>query len=174
MLIQHQGTIQFNPINKTKKHNEQHSWKRVAMIVTNDDLCDYYSWFIKKRFDLILNKPLRGSHITFVNDRDIEVPNFDIVSDKFNNSTINFYIDPEPRTNGEHWWLRVYCKEAEDIRVLCGGTAQPYFSFHLTIGYANEKWIDYSNYVLHICKQFELISNMTRQDFNEHEIINLK
>lgn len=43
MLIEGIGTIKFNVQNKTKKHEEQSSWKKVAIIHTYDDLVEYYS-----------------------------------------------------------------------------------------------------------------------------------
>jgi len=172
MLIKCTGIIEFEPEDKTKKHLNQSSWKSVVIIKTNDDLCEYYSWFIKKRFNLELNKPLRGSYITFINDRHTDLPNFNKVKTLFDGKEITFYIDIEPRTNGEHWWLRVYCSEAEDIRTLCGTTAIPYFQFHLTIGYATGLRLDHSKYILEICKNFEIISSQSRQDFSTHEIYN--
>jgi hypothetical protein len=172
MLLKLKGKIEFQPEDKTKKHKNQSSWKRVALIKTEDDLSEYYSWFIKKRFNLTLNKPLRGSHITFINDREKEVPYFEEAGKLFNEKEINFYIDLEPRSNGEHWWLRVYCSEAEAIRVVCGGKPEPYFSLHLTIGFANERNIEHSKYILECCKRFELISNEPRKSFSEHIIYN--
>ena len=108
--------MEFQPPNKTKKHNAQASWKRVAVILTNDELHNYYAWFIKKRFNLELNKPIRGSHVTFINDSERETPNFDEGAKLFDKKEIVFYIDPSPRTNGEHWWLRVWSPDAESIR----------------------------------------------------------
>jgi len=55
------GKIEFDPVNVTKKHDKQSSWKKVAMVrfQNNDDTYAYYSWFLKKRFNLVLNKPIR-------------------------------------------------------------------------------------------------------------------
>jgi hypothetical protein len=171
MLIKAKGIIEFEPEDKTKKHLTQASWKRVAMIRTHDDLCEYYAWFIKKRFSLELNKPLRGSHVTFINDRDIEVPYFEETKSLFDGKEITFYVDPEPRSNGEHWWLRVYCSDAESIRTVCGTTPIPYFAFHLTIGYATHLRLEHSKYILDICKRHQIISSEPRQEFDYHKII---
>lgn len=62
------GKIEFDVLNKTTKHKNQCSWKKTAMVLFNDDMCEYYSWFIQKRFNIILNKPIRSSHISFIND----------------------------------------------------------------------------------------------------------
>lgn len=170
MLIKVKGTIEFQPEDKTKKHISQASWKRVAMIKTEDDLCEYYAWFIKKRFSLELNKPIRGSHVTIINDSEREMPNFSDALPIFEGKDIEFYIDPEPRTNGEHWWLRVYCPDAESIREICGGKREPYFAFHLTLGYASHHRLAHSMYVLEICKRHEIISSEPRRPMNDHDI----
>ena len=42
-MIKVKGEIVFNPKNRTKKHNKQSEWKRISMVVFDDDLCEYYS-----------------------------------------------------------------------------------------------------------------------------------
>ena len=170
-LIKVKGVMEFQPPNKTKKHNAQSSWKRVAVILTNDELHNYYAWFIKKRFNLELNKPIRGSHVTFINDSERETPNFDEGAKLFDKKEIVFYIDPSPRTNGEHWWLRVWSPDAESIREICGTSRIPYFSFHLTLGYANEKWIDHSKYIHECLKFHEPEIAEPRLSLDDYEII---
>jgi hypothetical protein len=41
--------------------------EKMAMILLDGDVTEYYAWFIQKRYNLILNKPLRV-HISFIND----------------------------------------------------------------------------------------------------------
>ena len=67
-MVKVKGKIWFDPKNVTRKHNSQADWKRVAMVIFDDDTTEYYSWFIKKRYNLQLNRPLRGPHVTFIND----------------------------------------------------------------------------------------------------------
>ena len=169
MIIEVIGYIEFEPENVTKKHSSQSSWKHVAMIRTNCDMHSYYAWFLKQRFGVILNKPLRGTHVTFISDR-MTKQVFDNAKEIFNSKPIKFYIDIEPRSNGDHWWLRVYSSEAEDIRESMGLPRQPYYAFHLTLGNANERNIDHSYYITEVCKRHELISNQPRIPFEAHEI----
>ena len=63
-----EGNIRFDVEDKTKKHLNQASWKKIAMVMVDGEICEYYSWFIKRRYNLSLNKPLRGAHISFIND----------------------------------------------------------------------------------------------------------
>lgn len=141
MVFKVKGILEFNPVNRTKKHRDQALWKRVAMIRTYCDMDEYYRWFLKKRFNLELNSNLRGTHVTIINDR-MDFDAFENASEIFNGKEIEFYVDTEPRSNGKHWWLRVYCPEAESIREVMGLSREPYLAFHLTLGYALEKYPD--------------------------------
>ncbi len=169
MLFKVKGILDFTPQDVTKKHKNQSAWKCVAMIKTNCDTSNYYAWFLKTRFNLTLNKPLRGTHITFISDR-MDRDLFMEASKIFNGKEITFYYQNMPRSNGQHWWLRVWSPEAEDIREALGLTRDPYFGLHLTLGTANEKNIDHSKYILECCKKFELLSSEPRQSLDTYEI----
>lgn len=54
------GKIVFDVEDYTRKHKLQSSWKKVAMVFIDGDVCEYYSWFLQRRYNIILNKPLRG------------------------------------------------------------------------------------------------------------------
>ena len=170
MVIKNRGILDFTPEDVTRKHEEQSEWKRVAIIKTDCDLDRYYAWFLSKRFNLKLDKNLRGSHVTFISDR-INQSIFNEASKIFNGKEIDFYIELEPRSNGRHWWLRVHCPDVESIREAMGLTREPYFGLHLTLGLVNDKNLEHSQYILRACKKFELISNDPRKPLSEHEII---
>jgi len=169
MLFKVKGILDFTPEDVTKKHISQSSWKRVAIIKTNCNISDYYAWFLKTRFNLTLNKPLRGTHVTFISDR-VDRDIFNQACIIFNNKEIEFYYENMPRSNGQHWWLRAWSPQAEDIRQSIGLSRVPYFSFHLTIGSANEKNIDHSKYILECCKKFKLTDGNPRSSLEEYEI----
>lgn len=178
MLIKVTGILEFEPENKTRKHEKQASWKRITMILTHDDAADYYAWFIKKRFNLQLNKPLRGAHISIINEAERDFafgvePTWTKAKEKYDGKSMDFYIDLEPRTNGEHWWFRVYCPAGEDLREELGLRREPYYSLHMTIGFANEKNRYHSDYILEICKRHEIISSEPRKPFSEHTIVEM-
>jgi hypothetical protein len=59
----------------------------------------------------------------------------------------------------------------DEIRQSLGLEREPYFAFHLTLGHANEKWIEHSEYILRQCKRFNLISSEPRRFFNEDRVI---
>jgi hypothetical protein len=191
MVFKVRGILDFSPEDKTKKHVSQASWKKVAMIRTNCELDRYYAWFLKKRFNLELVRNLRGTHITFINDR-MDAKTFNQFAELFAGKEIDFYVETEPRSNGEHWWLRVHCPEAESIREIMGLSREPFFGMHLTLGRAEERYpegveennnsilkikkdyIEHSEYILECCKRHELISNEPRKPLSELKIVEWK
>ena len=170
MLIKLRGILEFSPVDVTRKHKAQSSGKCAAIIKTDFDMDRYYAWFLKKRFNLELNKNLRGSHVTFINDR-MDKSIFEQAAKIFEGREIDFFIELEPKSNGRHWWFRVFSPDAENIREALGLSRDPYFGLHFTIGHANEKYLDHSEYILEQCKRFELTSNEPKKPLEEYEII---
>lgn len=161
-LIKIVGKIDFLPTNRTKKHDAQH-WKKTAMIKTNCDIEKYYQWFIERRFNLKLNSTLRGTHISFINDKFDNEDEWNKFSKLFHGKEITFHYDPAFQTNGKHWWLRVYSNDAENIRQVMGLSRKPYYDLHLSLGYANDKNLDHSNYILRQIKKFDLFNYSKRK-----------
>lgn len=148
------GKIIFDPINVTKKHNNQSSWKKTAMVKFDDDLYDYYAWFLKKRFNLNLNKPLRGTHFTIINDIvDDEI--YKQAKDLFGGKEIEISYDPTIIRSNEkgHWWIKAYSDDAQNIRNVMG-LGSPYFGYHITIGLATHLELEHSKYITRICLQY--------------------
>jgi len=169
MVIKVKGKLKFQPENKTKKHDKQ-DWKKIAMIMLKCDIDNYYAWFLNKRFNLDFVKNLRGAHVTIISDR-VNPEVFEQAAGKFEGKEITFFYELEPRTNTKHWWLRVHCPEAEEIREAMGLSKEPYFGFHLTIGYMNERNIGHSGYIYNTIKKFGLLSSEPRKPLSEHKII---
>ena len=84
------------------------------MVFIDGDAAEYYGWFIKKRYNLTLNKPLRGSHVSFINDsmRDLSQNGektveevealWEAVKQKWDGKQIPIVLDLNPKTNDEH------------------------------------------------------------------------
>lgn len=149
--VSYTGKILFEPENKTKKHLAQATWKKVAMVVFEGDICQYYSWFLKKRFNLELEKPLRGPHITFINDSIDDLNNrtgsiedkeksWDILKSKWDGKEIKIVLNLRPFSDITHWWLIVDHKFREELHSIRAeiGLSRPYFGLHLTIGRLSE------------------------------------
>ena len=148
------GKIVFEPENVTNKHNAQASWKRMAMVMIEGDICEYYAWFVKKRYNLTLNKPLRGSHISFINDSNNDLgefgmKNWESVKKKWDGKEIEIILNVDVRTDSKHWWINIpneHRTELHGIRAELG-LGRPHWGLHLSIGYANEKFIEHSIYI---------------------------
>ena len=169
-IITYRGKIHFDPADVTKKHEKQANWKRIAMILLGGDVTEYYSWFIKKRYGLELNKPMRGAHITFINDSLNDIKKglgtddnklvelkWNEVKEKWDNKEIDVVLNLDIRSNIHHWWLIVdhaYREPIHNIRKELG-LGRPFFGLHMSIGYANEKNIKHSEYIVRNATKFE-------------------
>ena len=161
------GKIGFEPEDKTNKHKAQSSWKKMAMVFIDGDVCEYYAWFLQKRYSITLNKPLRGAHISFINDsmRDLTQNNdkseeeilqlWEDVKAKWDGKEIDIVLDLNPKTDGRIWWLNIPNEEREGLQVIRDelGLDRPYFGMHMSIGYANEKNIEHSVYIHELIKK---------------------
>lgn len=148
-MLELKTKILFDPVDLTKKHKLQSSWKRTVVCTTSCDLHAYYAWFLKSRFNLKLNPPIRGTHITIVNDKIVDHKLYEECKKFFNGKEITFKYDPsEIRTNGEDWWIKVYSDDVENIRSCIGLPSKYFYNLHLTIGTANEKNLFHSQYIL--------------------------
>ena len=136
------GVIVFDPENKTEKHRKQGVWKKVAMIKFTGGLCGYYQWFIKKRYNLPLSTPLRGPHITFINDAVTDMDDngsgWGDLKKKWSNKEVTVSLSVDVRSNGLDWWLYVPEESRGEIHNIRKelGLGRPYFGLHMTIGSA--------------------------------------
>ena len=161
------GKIGFEPEDKTNKHKAQSSWKKMAMIFIDGDVTEYYAWFIQKRYNLTLNKPLRGAHISFINDsmRDLSLNGtrsneeieivWEKVKNKWNGKKIDIVLDLEPKTDDRTWWLNIPHDERDGLQAIRSelGLGKPFFGMHMSIGYANEKNLPHSIYIHDLIKK---------------------
>lgn len=168
-LITYKGTILFNPEDKTRKHENQSSWKRTAMVIIPGEICDYYAWFIKKRFNLELNKPIRGAHISFINDhiRDINgglgtieerQEAWEKLSQKWNGKEIEVTLDLRVKADNKkflHWWMIVPHDLRGDLQSIRSeiGLDKPFYGMHMTIGYDNERNFEHSKYIIDLIEK---------------------
>jgi hypothetical protein len=168
-LITYKGIIHFDPTNKTKKHELQSDWKRMALVMLSGEICEYYAWFIEKRFNLKLNKPLRNAHLSLINDsvNDIKksthlideeiVILWETVKNKWDNKEIEVVLDLDIRGNSKHYWMNAPKEKniiLSEVRNEIG-LADPYYKFHVSIGYVNEKNREISEYVLKYMINYE-------------------
>lgn len=149
-LVTYRGKIIFDPKDITNKHSRQSSWKKVAMVFIKGDICEYYSWFLRKRFNLILQRPIRGAHVSFISDRldDISGKNkseklakWNKVKNKWNGKYIDITINVDnlkTMSDGEYWWFIVDHDHRDELQGIRNelGLGKPYYGLHMTIGRA--------------------------------------
>jgi hypothetical protein len=139
----------------------------MAMVFIEGDVCEYYAWFLQKRYSITLNKPIRGAHISFINDsiRDLTQNHdkseeeilqlWEDVKAKWDGKEIDIVLDLNPKTDDRVWWLNIPNEEREGLQAIRNelGLGRPYFGMHMSIGYANEKNIEHSTYIHESIKQ---------------------
>lgn len=157
MILKTQAKIIFDPKDVTKKHISQSSWKKVVIAEIPGDLCDYYAWFLKSRFGLVVQTPLRNAHMTIVNDKYDWDRKWNRIKEKWNNTLIDIEYSNNIRSNGEHWWLKLdKPKQAMQLRQDLGLRPEPFFTFHITIGSPNNKMAEHSQYILRQLIRFDM------------------
>ena len=197
--ITYEGTIIFDPKDRTAKHKAQSSWKKLAMIEFGGDMCDYYAWFIKNRYGITLNSPLRGPHISFINDhiRDLNGgffnPNdcgtekerhqmWEDLKKKYHKTKMKVVISTEVQTNGEHWWLRIEHEHRKDMQAIRDEIGLPIpnlgknkdgslkpLGIHMTIGYPVDGRVNLDEFETDVAKS----GRMNLQNSKEiHKLIN--
>lgn len=165
-IINLTGKIIFEPINLTKKHRQQSSWKKTAFVEFDGDVCEYYGWFINKRYNLELLKSARKAHISFINDsikdltQDGKITNeaadikWEKVKKKWDGTQITITLSVDVRSDGHHWWLNI---PQEERNVLQGireelGLGKPYWGMHMSIGYPHPRHEEHSQYIFDCIK----------------------
>lgn len=165
-MIKVKGILEFDPPTLTRKHARQASWKRHANVQLTCDTAAYYAWFVKRRYNVILNPPQRGTHVTFIADMVDNEDAYNFIRSKYHGKEVEFEFDTNVRTNGKDWWLRVYSEDLLDIREEAGLTRNPFFNLHLSIGYAAPRLdkdrnevggsnLDHSKYIHRCIMRFE-------------------
>lgn len=155
------GKIVFDPPELTNKHKSQADWKKIAMVDIEDDSANLYAWFLKTRFNIELNPPQRGAHVTFINDsmRDLSQngklsqkeinDNWEKLKNKWDGKTIKIVHLLDPRTDDNHWWLNIPHEEREELHAIRAevGLGRPFWGLHMTIGIIHPHFLQHSAYI---------------------------
>lgn len=132
----------FNPYFKDRENPEfytssgkYHYYNRWLLVDCCEDLAAYYRVIIFQWFPSVrLQPPKNKSHITVIAGK-YEPTHDERYWKKFDGYTVEFQYDPENINNdGVYFWLPVYCKHFEELRVELGLTPTIPIPWHLTIG----------------------------------------
>lgn len=190
------GTILFDPKDLTKKHKLQSSWKKIALVEFDGDICEYYGWFIKKRYGIVLNTPIRKPHISFINDHvnDLNGGFYDKTKSgtdkerhvmweqlkkKYHNTKIDVVVSTEIQTNGEHVWLRIEHEHRKELYKIRSEVGLPLpnlgkntdgtlkpLGVHLTIGYPVNGRVDENEFEVGAMKSGRMNLDNTMHLYN--------
>jgi hypothetical protein len=131
------------------------------MVFFQGDICEYYAWLLQKQHGIVLNKPLRGAHISFINDSMRDLTNKGAISEKealfrweeckkkWNGKEIEVVLELTPKTDNRSWWFNVPQDKRDLLHEIRAevGLGRPHFGLHMSIGYANEINIEHSKYI---------------------------
>ncbi len=149
-MIEIKCILKYDPVPLSGKVETM--FKPWWMIATCEgDLTEYYAWHLKKRTGLILQRPAWGAHISVI--RGEEPPNKELWK-KHQDKEVTLLYDPNVRTNGDHWWMRVHCNELLDIREELGLPRFGALTLHLTLGRPIPRHEESSDYFHQVFKSF--------------------
>jgi len=111
-------------------------------IITNVDICKYYSWFIKKEFwnTIKTQIPKHQGHISIILPKIYGISDFSKAL-KYKNRKVEFAYDPENMYISKvNFWLPAQCYIEKEIKDLFGIKDDPdkYWGLHLVV--ANKKF----------------------------------
>lgn len=118
------------------------------------DITSYYSWFLEKIHGIKLQRPAWGAHISIVRGENVKNDVWSQIKEKYHQKPLKFVYEVSPKTNGEHWWLKVTCEDFFLIRKELCLNPFPKFPYHLTLGVPTPKHIDQSCYIWKCYKSF--------------------
>lgn len=140
--------IKYDPVSSGNK-TASDPWWLIAFLEENNELRDYYSWFIYRRTGIKLMKPAWGPHISIIRG---EEPIYKELWRKYEGKEVAFKFDEFIKTNGNHWWLKVACEDFLDIREELGISRKHAIGLHLTIGAPSptqQELSEYFTFLLH-------------------------
>jgi len=160
-----EGVLTFNP--KAIRDPSGKMFKPWWVIVkVNDDIVEFYSWFLEREFGIKLQRPAFGAHVSLIRgEKPTNEKKWEDAQKKWEGTQLKLKYWSPPRTNGKHWWLRLSDEsELENIREEIGYSKKGMWILHLTIGMPNPKYLDQSYYIWSLYKQ-----NLLNYDYTNNK-----
>jgi len=149
--IRCRGIICFDPIAREGEKTTSKPWWMIVKI--EEDVGEYYRYQLKKRYRIHLVKPLWGTHISVIRGEGILPSVWKETKERYDEKIIIFKIELLPKSNGEHWWMKVHSRMLENIRENTMLTRRPYFNYHMTLGTPKLKNLEHSKYIYSLYKK---------------------
>lgn len=113
---------------KTDKSKFREWWCQVSI---HQSLSEYYRWWVKKELGIYINLPIWRGHCTIVRG---ETPKNLKAWNKYQGEVVEFEYSEEIRWSELYFWLPVYSRRFEEIRMELGLSPRPRVNFHFTLG----------------------------------------
>lgn len=134
-LLYGRGKIVYDPFRPNIKKEKNVWW---CVVEIDDEIANYYRWWVSRRYHKTMLKPSWNAHITVVGGT--KPKNINKWKERHGQEVIFAYehypqtYDPNVRRSSEppHWWVRVYCDELNDVREELGLRRE--YPFHITVG----------------------------------------
>jgi hypothetical protein len=117
----------FKSSGKLEYRNE--GW---VTLIPSSSIGRYYRWWVEKTIHQKTNVPMKGWHITVVAGK-YEDCSLHPAWKKHENEIIEFEYDHNVVDDFTSYWLTIYSRRLEEIRLELGLYPFPKFPFHLTV-----------------------------------------
>lgn len=128
------GKFIFSPARPGLKKSHR-SFDSAVILKVDNGITEYYSWWLNKKYGLVLAKPAWGTHITVVSDKDRvkDLDAFAALKQSFNGKILAVPHHVEIKKQWQFWVLDVK-PTAEMIQIRQSLGLKENFPFHITIG----------------------------------------
>ena len=111
------------------------SFDNAIILKVDNSISSCYSWFLNRELNIDVQKPMWGTHITVVSDKDrvTDIEKFNRLKDTLNGKEILVPYNVDVQKQFQFWVLRVTpTEEMIDIRRQLG--LKENYPFHITVG----------------------------------------
>ena len=98
----------------------------------DDEIVEYYRWWVQRMYHMKLQRPLFGAHISVM--RGEEPTHGHDLWGTHQDVRVEIKYGHELTSVHGYWFLSARCEVLEEVRQSFGLSPQPEFGFHLTIG----------------------------------------
>lgn len=134
--------IKVFPNDRLRIKNKKRTYED-HLIVANlsNDFYKYYSYFLHKKYGVILEPPPFGTHITISDGRqEIDINKHKDFLQLINNKQIIVDVNPEIYLHWQFFAVRIYSEQLNKIRDSLELTSS--YPFHITIGKISSKSLE--------------------------------
>lgn len=111
------------------------AFDNAVILKVDNGITEYYSWWLNRKYGMVLSKPAWGTHITVVSDKDRvkDLNSFNLLKNRFNGKIVQVPHLVVVKKQWQFWVVDVKpTNEMIEVRKSLG--LKENFPFHITIG----------------------------------------